>query len=113
VASDLGRYPPLVRSLGVTFALVGVARLWVELAAGVPWWRAASEGPGGVAVGAVLFWLARPPREGKYARPGGARWRAAGGGHRRGKSAGALTGRPGRRDNRATCFAPVAGRVPS
>ena len=60
VAADLGRYRPLVRSLGVTFALLGLVFLRVDLAAGVPWWWSASEGPGGVVFGALLFVLARP-----------------------------------------------------
>jgi hypothetical protein len=37
-----------------------VALLGVDLAAGMPWWWTAAEGPGGVAFGAVLFVLARP-----------------------------------------------------
>ncbi len=60
VASDLERYRPLVRSLGVAFALLSVALLGVDLAAGMPWWWSASEGPGGVVFGALLFVLARP-----------------------------------------------------
>jgi hypothetical protein len=62
LASDLDRYRPLVRVLGVAFALLGPVFLWVDLAAGMPWWWAAAEGPPGVVVGAVLFWLARPGR---------------------------------------------------
>ena len=34
--------------------------LGVDLAAGMPWWWSASEGPGGVVFGALLFVLARP-----------------------------------------------------
>jgi hypothetical protein len=65
VASDLGRYRPLVRFLGVAFALLSLALLGVDLAAGMPWWWSASEGPGGVVFGALLFVLARPaPQEG-------------------------------------------------
>jgi hypothetical protein len=60
VAADLGRYRPLVRFLGVAFALMSVVLLGVDLAAGMPWWWTASEGPGGVVFGAVLFVLARP-----------------------------------------------------
>ena len=36
VAADLGRYRPLVRFLGVAFALMSVAFLGVDLAAGMP-----------------------------------------------------------------------------
>jgi hypothetical protein len=60
VAADLDRYRPLVRFLGVAFALMSVVLLGVDLAAGMPWWWSASEGPGGVVFGALLFVLARP-----------------------------------------------------
>jgi hypothetical protein len=60
VASDLGRYRPLAPFLGVAFALLSLALLGVDLAAGMPWWWSASEGPGGVVFGVVLFVLARP-----------------------------------------------------
>jgi len=60
VASDLERYRPLVRFLGVVFAVMSVAFLGVDLAAGMPWWWSASEGPGGVVLGALMFFLARP-----------------------------------------------------
>ena len=62
VAADLERYRPLVRFLGVAFALMSVVLLGVDLAAGMPWWWTASEGPGGVVFGALLFLLARPGR---------------------------------------------------
>ena len=60
MASDLERYRPLVRFLGVAFALLSLALVGVDLAAGMPWWWSASEGPGGVVFGALLFVLARP-----------------------------------------------------
>jgi hypothetical protein len=60
VAADLERYRPLVRFLGVAFTLMSVVLLGVDLAAGMPWWWSASEGPGGVVFGAVMFVLARP-----------------------------------------------------
>jgi hypothetical protein len=60
LAADLERYRPLVRFLGVAFALMSLVLLGVDLAAGMPWWWTASEGPGGVVFGAVLFVLARP-----------------------------------------------------
>jgi hypothetical protein len=60
VAFDLERYRPLVRSLGVAFALMSLVLLGVDLAAGMPWWWSASEGPGGAMFGALLFVLARP-----------------------------------------------------
>ena len=60
VAADLERYRPLVRFLGVAFALMSVVLFGVDLAAGMPWWWSASEGPGGVVLGALMFVLARP-----------------------------------------------------
>jgi hypothetical protein len=59
-ASDLERCQPLVRFLGVAFALMGLVLLGVDLAAEMPWWWSASERPGGVVFGALLFYLARP-----------------------------------------------------
>jgi hypothetical protein len=59
VAADLERYRPLVWFLGVAFALMSLVLLGVDLAAGMPWWWTASEGPGGVVFGALLFVLAR------------------------------------------------------
>jgi hypothetical protein len=60
LAADLERYRPLVRFLGVAFALMSGVLLGVDLAAGMPWWWSASEGPGGVVFGVLLFVLARP-----------------------------------------------------
>jgi hypothetical protein len=62
VASDLERYRPLVRFLGVVFAGMSLVLLGVDVAAGMPWWWSASEGPGGVVFGAVLFVLAGSPK---------------------------------------------------
>jgi hypothetical protein len=63
VASNLDRYRPLVRFLGVAFVGMSVALLSVDLAAGMPWWWTASEGPRGVVFGALLFFLARPAQK--------------------------------------------------
>jgi hypothetical protein len=60
LASDLERYRPLVRFLGVLFALFGLVAFGIDLAAGMPWWWTAFEGPPGVPVGALLFFLVRP-----------------------------------------------------
>ena len=60
LTTDLGRYRPLVRFLGVAFALMSLVLLGVDLAAGMPWWWSAPEGPRGVVLGALLFVLARP-----------------------------------------------------
>jgi hypothetical protein len=60
VAADPERYRPLVRFLGVAFAVMSLALLGVDVAAGMPWWWSAAEGPGGVVFGALLAVLARP-----------------------------------------------------
>jgi hypothetical protein len=61
VAADLERYQPLVRFLGLAIVLMSVVVLGVDLAVGMPWWWSASEGPGGVVLGTLMFILARPP----------------------------------------------------
>ena len=61
VAADLERYRPLVQFLGLAIVLMSVVALGVDLAVGMPWWWSASEGPGGVVLGALMFILARPP----------------------------------------------------
>jgi hypothetical protein len=60
MASDLERYRPLVRYFGVCLALLGIVFTGVDLAAGMPWWWTALEGPGAVPIGALIYFLARP-----------------------------------------------------
>ena len=60
MVSDLDRYRPLVRFFGVCLALLGMVFTGVDLAAGMPWWWTALEGPGAVPVGALVYFLARP-----------------------------------------------------
>ena len=60
MASDLERYRPQVRFFGVAFALLGIVFTGVDLLAGMPWWWTAFEGPSGLLVGALVFYLARP-----------------------------------------------------
>jgi hypothetical protein len=62
LASDLERYRPLVRFLALAVVLMSLVVLGVDLAAGMPWWWSASEGPGGVVFGVLLFVLARSSR---------------------------------------------------
>jgi len=59
VASDLERYRPLARFLGAALALMGLVFTGIDVAAGMPWWWSAAEGPPGVAVGLWICWLAR------------------------------------------------------
>jgi len=47
MTSDLERYRPLVRFLSLTLALMGAIFTWVDLAAGMPAWWSAGEGPRG------------------------------------------------------------------
>jgi hypothetical protein len=60
MASDLERYRPLVRFFALALIVLSILFTGVDLAAGMPWWWSASEGPGGVVFGALLFYLARP-----------------------------------------------------
>jgi hypothetical protein len=60
MASDLDRYRPLVRFFGVCLALLGIVFTGVDLAAGMPWWWTALEGPGAMPIGALVYFLARP-----------------------------------------------------
>jgi hypothetical protein len=60
---DLERYRPLVRLLALAFALLSLIFTGIDLSAGLPWWWAAFEGPPGIAFGALLWSLARPPFE--------------------------------------------------
>jgi hypothetical protein len=60
VAADLERYRPLVRFLALACVPLSLVFLGVDLAAGMPWWWTACEGPPGIGVGALLYVLARP-----------------------------------------------------
>jgi hypothetical protein len=59
-ATDLERYRPMARLLGVAFGLLGLVLVGVDVAAGLPWWWIALEGPRGVGLGALIYFLARP-----------------------------------------------------
>ncbi len=67
MASDLERYRPLVRFLGVAFTLMSVVALGIDLSAGMPWWWSAIEGPPGLVIGPAIYLLARPKSGGKGA----------------------------------------------
>jgi hypothetical protein len=60
VASDLERYRPVVRFLGVALALVGLILVGVDVGAGMPWWWSSFEGPLWVVLAASIYFLARP-----------------------------------------------------
>lgn len=53
VSFDITRFRDLIRFLGVVHIALGLQILGIDLAAGVPWWWVAGEGPG-IAVGGVL-----------------------------------------------------------
>jgi hypothetical protein len=67
LTTDMERYRPLVRFLGIAFALMSLAFFGVDLAVGMPWWWSASERPGGVVFGALMFVLTVP---GATSQPG-------------------------------------------
>jgi hypothetical protein len=58
-ATDLERYRPLVRFLGLGLAVVGLILLAVDFTAGMPWWWSTFEGPLWVVIGVVMLILAR------------------------------------------------------
>jgi hypothetical protein len=60
MASDLERYRPLVRFFALACIVLSILFTGIDLAAGMPWWWTASEGPGGIVFGALMFLLARP-----------------------------------------------------
>jgi hypothetical protein len=64
VASDLERYRPVVRFLGVALAVVGLILLGVDIGAGMPWWWSVLEGPMTLTLGALIFLLPRPTKKG-------------------------------------------------
>lgn len=59
LATDLNRYRPLVRFLGAAIAVMSLVAVCVDVAAGMPWWWTASEGPPGIVLGTLMFYLAR------------------------------------------------------
>jgi hypothetical protein len=59
LATDLERYRPLVRFLGVAVVLFGIALLVIDLAAEMPAWWTASEGLSTIVIGALMCAFAR------------------------------------------------------
>jgi len=57
LASDLNRYRRLVRFVGLALAVMGVVLFGIDLAASMPWWWTAIEGPPGVPIGALIFFF--------------------------------------------------------
>jgi hypothetical protein len=63
LAADVQRYRPLVLRMSVPVVILGVAMIGIDLAAGMPWWWLATEGPTTIVGGALMFLLARPMAE--------------------------------------------------
>jgi hypothetical protein len=74
-ASDLDRYRPLVRLLGLAFLMMGMVFTWIDLAVGMPWWLAVFEGPPQIGLGIVFLFLTRPAY---CPGPSGRRWSVGG-----------------------------------
>jgi hypothetical protein len=62
VATDLERYRPLVRFLGLAIAVMSLVAFGIDFVAGMPWWWTVFEGPPGAAMGALILFLSRPDR---------------------------------------------------
>jgi hypothetical protein len=62
VATDLERYRPVARFLGAAQVVMGLVFVGVDLAAGMPSWWTACEGPPEIGIGALMMILARPAR---------------------------------------------------
>ena len=59
VSFDVPRFRPLVGFLGWLHVVFGLTTLGIDLAAGMPWFWTAVEGPGVAAGGALVLWLNR------------------------------------------------------
>ena len=58
LSSDMRRYLPVIRLLGLLFVLFGVVMTVLDYAVGLPIYWVAGEGPVIIAVGATIAWLA-------------------------------------------------------
>lgn len=68
---DVRAHRLAIRGTGVAVALFGAGVLAVDLAAGMPWWWTAGEGPSVFASGALTWWLAgRVPASGEVRSAG-------------------------------------------
>ena len=63
LATDLRRYRPLVRLMGLFVVAMGAAFIGIDLSATMPWWWSTIEGPTTIIGGATMFLLARPALE--------------------------------------------------
>jgi hypothetical protein len=59
LATDLERYRPLVRFLGIAVTLFGIALIGIDLSAPMPVWWTASEGLSTIVIGVGMFVFAR------------------------------------------------------
>ncbi len=58
LSSDLRRYLPVIRLLGIVFIVFGVVMLGLDYVIGLPVYWIVGEGPVIIAVGAAITWLA-------------------------------------------------------
>jgi hypothetical protein len=58
LSTDVDRYRPIVRLVGLLHFVAGVAFLGIDLSAGMPWFWTMSEGPPVAAGGILIFILA-------------------------------------------------------
>ena len=63
VAADVERYRPVAWFLGAAQVAMGIAFVGIDLAAGMPSWWTAWEGPSEIGIGALFMFLARPSRK--------------------------------------------------
>lgn len=59
LAGDVRRYARVIAGVGGLHILFGLATVWIDWTARMPWWWTASEGGPVAAVGGVIVWLAR------------------------------------------------------
>ena len=57
IATDVRRFRPLARLMGIQNVLFGPAMIAIDVAAGMPIWWTLGEGPPITAIGASVLWL--------------------------------------------------------
>lgn len=59
LAADVRRYHGVIAGVGALHVAFGLATVWIDWFAGMPWWWTATEGGPVAVVGGVIVWLAR------------------------------------------------------
>ncbi len=70
LASDVGRFRPLVTLNGASFLLAGPVFFLIDYTSGMPWWWTMNDAVGCASIGAALLWLNRGAGETSGPRPG-------------------------------------------